>query len=294
MASSKIPMIVVGPYGKALGKPVCGAILESEECALVGGVTSPNGGAAQQSETLGGVTVAGSFSALEREQSIPYHGRNDVVVLYATQGDQVLSRMQEAIRHGFHRHVVGSTDLPYVTKRYMEEMAIRGELVLHGPNFGRFATVTDWVIEVLAHILPDCDNGVTDKHHRGKVGALSGTALMYAASLARSKGLDPDVVIKRGGARPGSERQESDISVAGHRLGGLPGEHEVYFADGDGLIEITQRAYSRAGFALGALSAVVWAARRTLGPRHEDLSRKVHTMRDVWRLPNPVNMGNWQ
>ncbi|MBI2050786.1 MAG: hypothetical protein HYT31_03185 [Parcubacteria group bacterium] len=289
----KIPVIVVGPYGKALGRPVCRAILESEACAFVGGVTSPNGGVVQRSQELGGVAVAGSFASLARESSAFVSNRDGTVVLYATKGDQVLKRMQEAVQNGFKRHVVGSTDLPPATVQYLKEMAVRGELVLDAPNFSPAATLVDWTAEVWAKVFPGYDAGVTDKHHNRKAGPLSGTALMYARSIARGRGLDPEAVIQRHGARPGAERKESDISVTGHRLGGLPGEHEVYFAGQHDLLVLEQRAYSTVSFALGALLAIMFCSPLSSGPVAGGFEGKVYRMRDVMRLPNPANMHIW-
>ncbi len=291
--SAKIPVVVVGPYGKALGGPVCRAILESDECALVGGVTSPNGGVVQRSEELGGVAVAGSFASLMRELGVPMSSLEDTVVLYATQGGQVLSRMREAVQHKFRRHVMGSTDLLDATKKYMEEMAIRGELVLNAPNFSGDAVLVDWTAEIWSKILPDCDAGVSEIHHKRKTGPISGTALMYAKSIARGRGLDPEAVIQRGGARPGKEREMTDISVSGLRLGGIPGEHEVFFGGQHGLVGLVQRAYSTASFAVGALSAITWIARLFLRSA-DDPPGRVYTMRDVMHLPDPAHLHSWE
>ncbi|MEK7188969.1 MAG: dihydrodipicolinate reductase C-terminal domain-containing protein [Patescibacteria group bacterium] len=291
--TARVPVIVVGPYGKALGSRVCTAIRESSACMLFAGVTRPNGDTARRSDDLGGAVAAGSFSSLERKVGVA-GVQEEGVVLYATQGGKVLSRMQEAIQHGFHRHAIGSTDLPVATVAYLKEMALRGELVLYAPNFSILATYTDWVVEVSAQVLRDYDAGVEERHHRRKAGPISGTALMYAASIARARGLDPDAVIQRGGARPGTERERSDISVSGLRIGGIPGEHEVFFGGDHDMFGLVQRAYSAMSFAVGAIPALVWCARRPLGPQEDDSGRRVHTMRDVMGLPDPAHMSNWK
>ena len=84
----KIPVIVVGPNGKKLGRPVVSALAESEECELIGGVTNPKGGFAQQ--IVGGVAVAGSFSALLRGPSLVISLSN-TVVFYAVKPEAHLN-----------------------------------------------------------------------------------------------------------------------------------------------------------------------------------------------------------
>ena len=284
--TARVPVVVVGPHGKALGRPVCSALLESDRCVLIGGVTRPN--SSLPSRTAGGALIAGSFSSLTRELGIPAHVRDDVVVLYATQGGQVLPRMQEAHREGFMRHAVGSTDLPDEARQCMEHLAAFGSVVLWARNFSKAATYTDWLAESTAKVLEDYDSAVLDRHHSQKVGPLSGTALMYAESIARGRGLDPSKVVQRGGARPGAQREESDIPVAGFRLGGLPGEHEIFFANQHNLLTIGQRAYACASFAQDAILAIRWCAVLPLP------GRRVRTMRDVMGLPDPANFHAWK
>ena len=82
---------------------------------------------------------------------------------------------------------------------------------------------------------PDCDIRMTEVHHTRKKDAPSGTAKNLAAVL-------------------GLDYQNKDL-VQSMRMGTVCGEHTVYFAMEDEVLEIRHTAFSRRIFAAGALEA---------------------------------------
>jgi 4-hydroxy-tetrahydrodipicolinate reductase len=105
------------------------------------------------------------------------------------------------------------------------------------------------------------DIEVTEAHHRRKVDAPSGTALMLGQAAARGRGVDLDRVSIR--ARDGitGARPEGAIGFSVVRGGGVIGEHSVIFAGEDEILTLSHSARDRGLFARGALAAARWAVR---------------------------------
>ena len=95
---------------------------------------------------------------------------------------------------------------------------------------------------------PDYDVEITERHHRRKADAPSGTALLLLQSVDPSGHLRP--VYGRHGAAP---RQEGEVGLHALRGGTVAGTHTVHFFGPDEEFEITHRAASRQIFVNGAL-----------------------------------------
>lgn len=118
--------------------------------------------------------------------------------------------------------------------------------------------LTSLVEQVSATLGVDYDIEVVEMHHRHKVDAPSGTALMLgdAAATGRDVALkDVACMAREGqvGARPSGE-----IGFATLRGGGVVGDHSVIFASEGERIELTHKAGDRSLFANGAVRAALW------------------------------------
>ena len=106
---------------------------------------------------------------------------------------------------------------------------------------------------------PDFDIEVLEMHHKHKVDAPSGTALLLgeAAAEGREIALAENAVKSRDGIT--GAREEGTIGFATLRGGSVIGEHSVLFAGEGETIEIAHRATDRLLFARGAVKAALWA-----------------------------------
>jgi len=97
------------------------------------------------------------------------------------------------------------------------------------------------------------DVEVIERHHRRKVDAPSGTAIMLADAASSALSYDPDYVFERQSRR--QPRNNHEIGISSVRGGTIVGEHEVIFAGLDEVIELRHSAASRDVFAVGAVRA---------------------------------------
>jgi 4-hydroxy-tetrahydrodipicolinate reductase len=125
--------------------------------------------------------------------------------------------------------------------------------------------VAGLVRQAAARLGPDWDIEVIESHHRHKVDAPSGTALMLGKAAATGRRVDHDAVASYARYGQTGARKSGDIGYAVIRAGGIIGEHEVMFAAEDETVNFTHKAGSRTIFAKGALAAAAWAVNQPPG-----------------------------
>ena len=116
------------------------------------------------------------------------------------------------------------------------------------------------------------DIEIVERHHRRKVDAPSGTALMIADAAASACGHETEYVFERHSVR--QPRDKKEIGISAVRGGTIVGEHEIIFAGHDEVMEIKHTALSREIFAQGAVEAAKFMATVT-APGMYDMSMLV-------------------
>lgn len=116
----------------------------------------------------------------------------------------------------------------------------------------------DLVRRAAALLGEDFDVEIEERHHRRKLDAPSGTALMLADAAASALPYEAEYVYDRHSVRKPRDRRE--IGVSSLRGGTIVGDHTVVFAGRDEVIELTHRAASREVFAAGAVKAAKFLA----------------------------------
>lgn len=119
--------------------------------------------------------------------------------------------------------------------------------------------------KVAAALGEDFDIEVVEMHHRNKVDAPSGTALMLGQAAADGRNISlADKSVRSRDGHTGA-REDGTIGFATLRGGSVIGEHSVIFAGPDERIELTHKAENRAIFANGAVKAALWGRGRKPG-----------------------------
>lgn len=121
------------------------------------------------------------------------------------------------------------------------------------------------VREAAARLGPDWDIEIVEAHHRNKLDAPSGTALMLGEAAAAGRGVSLGEVRVADRAGLSGARAEGTIGFASLRGGTIVGDHSVIFAGVDERIELSHRAEDRAIFARGAVRAALWLADQPAG-----------------------------
>ena len=151
---------------------------------------------------------------------------------------------------------VGTTGLTPHHHNMIEEAS--GKVaVIYAPNTSLgINLLKDLVEQATARLGPDWDIEILEMHHRHKLDAPSGTALMLAQSAAKGRGSTVQDLSRfdRIGEHPHA-REPGTIGYASLRGGSVAGEHLVILATDGERVELGHRADSRKIFARGALAA---------------------------------------
>lgn len=171
--------------------------------------------------------------------------------------------------------VVGTTGLEERHHLAIDEAA-RAVPVLQTGNTSLGVTLLAHLVrEAAARLGPDWDIEITEMHHRRKIDAPSGTALLLGEAAAAGRGIE--LASNRESGRDGltGARGEGAIGFASLRGGTVAGEHSVIIAGEEERLTLTHSAENRAIFARGAVRAAEWLIDRDPGR---------YTMQDVLDL----------
>ena len=161
--------------------------------------------------------------------------------------------------------VVGTTGLGAEHHRAMDAAA-RDIAVLQAANTSLGVNLLAALVEQAAAKLgDDWDIEIVEMHHRAKVDAPSGTALMLGQAAAAGRKIDLAKRSARGRDGITGARKAGDIGFASLRGGSVAGDHLVVLAAEGERLELGHRAESRDIFARGAIRAATWLSDRPAG-----------------------------
>jgi 4-hydroxy-tetrahydrodipicolinate reductase len=154
--------------------------------------------------------------------------------------------------------VVGTTGLRDGEDRLLDEAAAAIP-VLQAANMSLGVNLLAHLVrEAAARLGPDWDIEIAEMHHRHKVDAPSGTALLLGRAAAAGRGIDLAASSERGRDGITGAREPGHIGFAALRGGSVAGDHQVIFAGEGERIELGHRAESRCIFVRGAIRAALW------------------------------------
>lgn len=163
-------------------------------------------------------------------------------------------------------HVIGTTGL-HAEQQQKIELAAQKTAIVKSGNMSLGVNLLAGLVKKAAAILDaeDFDIEIAEMHHRRKVDAPSGTALLLGEAAAKGRGVELNDVSVR--ARDGytGPRESGAIGFAVLRGGTVIGEHSVLFAGENEIITLAHSAQERSIFARGAIKAALWAKGKDKG-----------------------------
>lgn len=251
-------IVVAGAAGR-MGRTVTRAIAESEGFTLAAALVRSGARSDGMTGTTGDAVVTDDpRSAISAA---------DAIVDFSTPHVSVrLSAMASEKRVP---QVIGTTG--FSADQELEiEAAARKTVIVKAPNMSVGVTLLANLVKHAARALPDFDIEILEMHHRMKVDAPSGTALLLGHAASDGRGAPLRVSDPRQGAR-----EKGAIGFASLRGGTMVGEHQAIFAGPHERLVLSHTAEDRMIFARGALLAAQWAQGRSPG---------LYTMNDVLGL----------
>ena len=156
-------------------------------------------------------------------------------------------------------HVIGTTGIGEDGEAKIRAAARHARIVKSGNMSLGVNLLAVMVKKVAAALGEDFDIEVLEMHHKHKIDAPSGTALLLGKAAAEGRGIDLKTRSVRSRDGHTGARPVGDIGFATLRGGSVVGEHTVMFAGQAERIELTHKAESRDIFARGAVKAALWA-----------------------------------
>ncbi len=241
-----LPGIVVTGASGRMGQMLCAAVLASDKARLVGAVD--RAGSDWIGRDIGGVKVTDDpLEAFAKAQAVI-----DFTTPSATVDFALLAAQARAV------HVIGTTGLGPAHLAKIAAAA-RHAVIVRAGNMSLGVNLLLGLTRKVAEALDtDWDIEIVEAHHRHKVDAPSGTALMLGEAAAAGRGVALDDVRDSGRDGITGARKAGDIGFSAIRGGDVVGEHDVIFASEGERIVIRHLATDRAIFARGALKAALW------------------------------------
>ena len=162
-------------------------------------------------------------------------------------------------------HIIGTTGLSADDLAKIAAASRHAPIVRSG-NMSLGVNVLAVLVQKAAAALgPDWDIEILEMHHRMKVDAPSGTALLLGEAAARGRDINLAEHSVRSRDGHTGARKTGDIGFATLRGGTVVGDHSVILAGAGERITLAHHAEDRSLFANGAIKAALWARGRKPG-----------------------------
>ncbi len=249
-----LPGIVITGASGRMGQALVKAVAASDKMRLVGCVERAGHvwlgrdiGACMGGADLGVAITDDPLEAFARAQAVI-----DFTAPAATVGFAALAAQARAV------HVIGTTGLE-PDHHAKIDAAARHAVVVQAGNMSLGVNLLARLTQKIAAALDeDWDVEVIEAHHRMKVDAPSGTALMFGRAAAEGRGVTLEEAMVSGRDGITGARTRGSIGFSAIRGGDIVGEHDVMFAADGERVVLRHIATDRNVFVRGALRAALW------------------------------------
>lgn len=254
-------LIVVGAAGR-MGQSLIRAIAEIDGVHLAGAIE--RAGSDALGCDAGELAGLGANGVAITDDALPVFARAEGVLDFTAPAATL--EFAELAAQARIVHVIGTTGMDESHDAKLHAASRHARIVKSG-NMSLGVNLLSVLVRQAARALDagDWDIEVLEMHHRHKVDAPSGTALLLGEAAAEGRGIglgQHSVRVRDGHTGP---REPGSIGFATLRGGSVVGEHSVLLAGEGETIELTHKATDRSIFARGAVRAALWARRQKPG-----------------------------
>lgn len=269
MADMKL--VITGAGGR-MGRALTGAVCRAGGAVVQGAFERP--GSSLIGQDAGEIAGVGKIGVPVSDDAIRLIADCDGILDFTTPAASVeLAGLAAQARVV---HVIGTTGMSEADHEKIKAAARHATIVQSGNMSLGINLLAVLVTQAAKALNPeDFDIEVMEMHHRHKIDAPSGTALLLGEAAAA--GRDTDLSSHSVRARDGhtGARESGTIGFAALRGGSVVGEHSVILAGEGERIVLGHIAQDRSIFARGAVHAALWARDKKPG---------LYSMRDVLGL----------
>jgi 4-hydroxy-tetrahydrodipicolinate reductase len=253
-------LAIAGAAGR-MGRVLTRIVHETPGAEVAGGLEPK--GSAHVGADMGALAGVGALGVAISDDPLALFTRIDGVIDFtvpaATLALAELSAQARIV------HVIGTTGIDEAGDAAIKAAARHARIVKSGNMSFGVNLLAALVKKAAAALGEDFDIEVLEMHHRAKIDAPSGTALLLGKAAADGRAIDLKSRSVRSRDGHTGARRPGDIGFATLRGGSVVGEHTVMFAGPAERIEFTHKAESRDIFARGAVKAALWAFDRKPG-----------------------------
>jgi 4-hydroxy-tetrahydrodipicolinate reductase len=254
-----------------MGRVLARIAHETEGCEIAGAIEAK--GSPHLGADIGTLAGLGPLGITVTDDPLPLFtfidGLLDFTVPQATLALAELSAQARIV------HVIGTTGIDARGEARIRAASRHARIVKSGNMSLGVNLLAALVKKVAATLGDEFDIEIVEMHHRHKIDAPSGTALLLGKAAAEGRGVDLDERSVRSRDGHTGARPPGAIGFAALRGGSVVGEHQVVFAGPAERIELSHKAESRDIFARGAVRAALWA---------RDKKEGLYSMADVLGL----------
>jgi 4-hydroxy-tetrahydrodipicolinate reductase len=248
-----IKTLVTGAAGR-MGRTLVKLLLEDPAFELIGGTEAQ--GHVALGEDLGALAGTPKIGIALTHDLLDLVRRADAIIDFTTPAHSL--EVAALCAQARIVHVLGTTGFSAPDESKLKAAARHAAIVRSGNFSVGVILMADLSRRIAATLDDSFDVEILEMHHRMKVDAPSGTALLLGEAVAEGRGVG--LGANRDPARDGhtGPRARGHIGFASLRGGAVVGEHTVIFAGDDERLELTHKAGDRSIFARGALRAAKW------------------------------------
>lgn len=268
---SPLRLVVTGAGGR-MGKTLIRAIAENPATVLSGAIVRE--GSPFIGQDAGELAGCGKNGILLSADPLPVFAEAEGVLDFTTPASTLIYAALAAQARII--HVIGTTGCSNSEEEKIKAAARHATIIKSG-NMSLGVNLLSALVEQAARALSPAafDIEILEMHHKHKVDAPSGTALLLGEAAADGRDIalaDYSVRVRDGHT---GAREDGTIGFATLRGGSVIGDHSVIFAGQSERITLSHQAQDRSVFAQGAVSAALWGRSKKPG---------IYSMRNVLGL----------